>query len=238
MAATTPKITLYYMPESPPCRAVQMLASVIDLPLELKYLNLAQGEHLSGELPSVNPCKVVPTIVDDTEGDHFVLWESRAIMSYIVGQYAPKEDDTKGSSLYPRDNKVRAKIDQMLDFDIGTLYSRQSNCFGPLLFGQSIDSAAEAKYKNALDVLNGFLSDSKFVVGNDMTIADISLRCGLSFAEACLFDFSAWKQVSSWMSRVEKTVKNYEEINGEAMKRFTEYMSSKIKDAREGKCNK
>lgn len=43
---------------------------------------------------------------------------SRAILSYLVAAYS--KDDT----LYPRDIRVRALIDQRLQFDLGTLYAR------------------------------------------------------------------------------------------------------------------
>lgn len=64
-------VKLYYMPESPPCRAVQMVAAMIGLPLDLSYLDLSKGEHYNPNFQAINPQKVVPTIVD---GD-FILWE-------------------------------------------------------------------------------------------------------------------------------------------------------------------
>jgi glutathione S-transferase len=43
---------------------------------------------------------------------------SRVIMGYLVDQYG------KDDSLYPKDIKERTRINQMLYFDMGTLYQR------------------------------------------------------------------------------------------------------------------
>ena len=65
-------IDLYFMPESPPCRAVQMVAAHLSIPLNLKYLDLSIGQHYTDEeFIRLNPQRVVPTIVDGG----FVVWE-------------------------------------------------------------------------------------------------------------------------------------------------------------------
>lgn len=48
----------------------------------------------------------------------FIAILSRVILSYLVAAYS--KDDT----LYPRDIRVRALVDQRLYFDLGTLYAR------------------------------------------------------------------------------------------------------------------
>lgn len=48
---------------------------------------------------------------------------SRAILGYLVDQYG------KDDSLYPKDIKERTRINQMLYFDMGTLYQRFSDYY-------------------------------------------------------------------------------------------------------------
>lgn len=47
-----------------------------------------------------------------------VFSSSRAICQYLVNQYA--EDD----ALYPKEPKLRAKVDRFIHFDFGTMYER------------------------------------------------------------------------------------------------------------------
>lgn len=213
----TMTVTLYYMPESPPCRAVQMLAAQIGLPLELKYINLDKGEQKSAEFVRVNPQQVVPTIVHDD----FTLWESRAILKYLVLKYAPD------SSLYPQDLKKRAKVDQMLDFDIGTLYNSLGKYLVPVLFGKPPDAEGEQKFRSNLQVLENALVDD-YVCGLDLTIADISIVAGLSFAETIVFDFSPWPRICCWKQKLRQKITNYAELNDEVIKGFIEYMKEKM----------
>lgn len=57
----------------------------------------------------------MPTLDDNG----FILTESRAIGVYLAEKYFPE-----GHSLYPKDVKQRARINQLLQFDCGTLYPR------------------------------------------------------------------------------------------------------------------
>ena len=107
-------IDLYYMDVSAPCRAVKMTAKILGVELNMKMTNLMAGEHMKPEFLAINPQHNVPTIDDDG----FYLNESKAICGYLVNKYG--KDDT----LYPKDPKVRALVDQRLYFDMGVLYQR------------------------------------------------------------------------------------------------------------------
>lgn len=97
---------------------------------QIKNLNLFNKEQLSDDFVRVNPQHCVPTIEDNG----FVLWESRAIAAYLVNSRFPE-----GNSLYPKDVRQRAIIDQRLQFDCGTLYPRIRDICVSILFIDAID---------------------------------------------------------------------------------------------------
>lgn len=107
------KLTLYFAPGSPPARACLMLARKMKLDVDVKMVDLASMEHHSKEYKKLNPLKKVPVLVDNG----FVLTESRAILAYLVNSRQP------GSSLYPNDAKIRARIDQRLYYDATDVFA-------------------------------------------------------------------------------------------------------------------
>lgn len=78
-------------------------------------MNLWSKEQLKEDFLKINPQHCVPTLDDDG----FILWESRAIAIYLTEKTHPE-----GHSLYPKDVKRRALINQRLQFDASTLYPR------------------------------------------------------------------------------------------------------------------
>lgn len=214
-------VDLYYLPLSPYCRSVLLTARAIGLELNLKTINLMTGDHLKPEFVAINPQHTIPTMVD---GD-LVLWESRAICTYLISQYG------KDDSLYPKDPKARAKVDAILNFDLGTLATRWKILFNPLKAGElskptqkSVDDLHEA-----LNWLDGFLSHKKFAAGTDhITVADLVLVSNVSGYEAAGFIIHDYPNLHAWLKRCKETIDGYEELNGADAEKFGEFVKSKI----------
>jgi len=198
-------IDFYYVPGSAPCRAVLLAAKAVGVELNLKHLDLMKGEHMNPDFIKINPQHTVPTIDDNG----FALWESRAIMGYLVSQYA------KDDSLYPKEPKKRAIVDQRLYFDIGTLYARFADYYYPVMFaGGSYEPAKLVKIEDAFKFLDEFLGLSAFAAGDKLTIADLSLVATVSTFEAVNFDVNKYANVKAWYAKVKDTAPGYEEANG------------------------
>lgn len=103
----------------------------------------------------INPQHTVPTLVDDG----FALWESRAIMVYLVEKYG------KTASLYPSDPKARAVVNQRLYFDLGTLYQRLADYYYPQIFAKAPANPDNLKkLEDAVGFLNTFLEGQTYAV--------------------------------------------------------------------------
>ncbi|KAL0832359.1 hypothetical protein ABMA28_001791 [Loxostege sticticalis] len=200
-------IDFYYHPASPACRLVRLVAAVLDLELSPKDLNLLEGEHLKPEFLKLNPQHKIPTIVDDG----FALGESRAISRYLLAKYG------KNSSLYPEDLETRAKIDQILDFELGTLYAGYANYAHPMFEGAPPDPAKLKKIEDGLQILNTMLEGQHYAVGSELTLADLALVATVSTLDAMAVSFEKFPNVTKWYELIKTTAPKYEEMNGKGV---------------------
>ncbi|XP_060520843.1 uncharacterized protein LOC132698667 [Cylas formicarius] len=208
---------LYYMAVSPPCRAVIMVAKAIGLELDLETVE-SKDQLKTPEMLEINPQHTVPILVDADED--FTVWDSHAISGYLVGQYA--EDD----SMYPKnDVKKRALIDQRLHFENGVLFERCKTAFLPLFMGESQVSEDDAdKLIEAFGFLEEFLGDNQWMVGDDITIADLSLLATVATVELFFpIDAERFPKMTEWLARG-KELPYFDEVNSEGFDAFKGFM--------------
>nr|CAD7458693.1 unnamed protein product [Timema tahoe] len=187
-------IDFYYTPGSAPCRIVLLTAKAVGVNLNLKLINLFTGEHLKPEYIKLNPQHTVPTLNDNG----FVLTESRAIAGYLVDQYG------KNDSLYPKDPKKRALVDQKLYFDIGTLCQRFGDYYYPIAFGGAPSDSEKLK---KLEEAFGFLD--KFLEGCRSTGDSRGSKSEMIFG----FGLCKYHNVNKWFAKCKKSIAGYEELN-------------------------
>lgn len=189
----------YYLPGSPPCHAVIMAAKAVDVELNNKLLNLDAGENLTPEFLKINPEHTIPTIVDNG----FALWESRAIMIYLVEKYGKTDD------LYPKCPKKRALINQRLFFDLGTLYNSFADYYYKTL---PADQEKFKKMETAFDFLNTFLKGQTYAAGDSFTLADIALTATVSSYDVAGFNIKKYTNVANWYENAKKVVPAWDEV--------------------------
>ncbi|XP_044270688.1 glutathione S-transferase 1-like [Tribolium madens] len=207
---------LYVTHLTPPVRAVLMTVKSIDLDVKLKQLNVEKNEHKSPEFLKLNPQHTVPTLVDD---DGFVLWDSHAIMAYLVSKYA------KDDSLYPRDIKRRALVNQRLHFENGVAFPEMLKILYPILYeGKKVITqddkiAAEEIYS----FLEAFLEGKLWMAGDSVTIADYSLITTISALNVLVkIDRFVYPNLITWVKNLEQ-LPVYEE-NRKWLDSYTNYV--------------
>lgn len=193
---------LYHFPVSPNSRRVLATACHLGIDLELQTLDLARGEHIKPGFVKLNPNHKVPTLVDDD----FVLWESGAIMLYLVGQ-------KPGNSLYASDGKGQADINRWLFWNTAHwnttcgiyIYEHLVKKF--LAIGAA--DTAELKKANELfhryaAVLEAHLQGRDWLVGEAVTLADFAVGSTLDLAEKANYPLNDYSEVKRWYGNIEK----------------------------------
>ena len=212
-------IELYGGLGSSVCRLVAIVARELNIPINIHELDYEKNEHLSEKYVKINPHHKVPTIVD---GD-FILWESRAIITYLINKYSP------GHQLYPSDPKTRAKIDAILHFDNGILFQyMEALCFPRYYNRSEYGFTTNQTYKNHLYTIDRLLVGKKYLVEDKVTVADFSCMTTLSQAEIVDYDYSPFENINRWYNGLRKELPYYDELSAgpvrKAKEMFKNYM--------------
>lgn len=104
-------VTLYSHPTGPNGWKVACVLSELDIPYRTVYVDFSKGDHKNPAFVSICPNGRIPAIVDHDNGD-FALWESGAIILYLVQQY------DKECTLWARDLKTQMEITAWLMFQV------------------------------------------------------------------------------------------------------------------------
>nr|XP_967147.1 PREDICTED: glutathione S-transferase 1-1 [Tribolium castaneum] len=188
--------TLYMFQASSNVRAVLITAKAIDLKFNEKEIDFLHQDHLKPEYLQLNPQHTIPTLVDDD----FILWDSHAIMIYLVSKYA------KNDALYPADLKKRAVIHQRLHFESGVLAVQMRNFAFAVLYEDktTIDQKDKDAIQESYAIMETFLEGKNWMAGDSVTIADYSLVATVSTLNAFVsIDTEKYQKLAKWVQRCE-----------------------------------
>jgi glutathione S-transferase len=184
---------------SPNGRKVEAVIRHLGLDVRIVHHDFAGGVLRSPEFKAINPNAMVPVLVDGS----FTLWESNAIMQYLV-------DKAGDGDLLPRDPQNRADVVRW-QFWEQTCFNR---AFGALAF----EVVAKPKLKLAADpvqidaslqnlarfapVLERAVEGRQYLVGGKLTIADYSVITFESYRELTPFDWASFPAINAYFDRV------------------------------------
>jgi len=198
------RLQLYSLP-TPNGVKVSIMLEEIGLPYEPHTINIGKNETWTPEFLSLNPNGKIPAIIDPNgpNGVPFALFESGAILLYLA---------EKTGKLLPSDPALRYETIQWVFFQMGAVGPMfgQVGYFHKFAGREIADKRPLQRYrdesKRLLGVLETRLEGRTWIMGDDYTIADISLlgwvRNLVGFYEAReLVDFDSLKRVPGWLER-------------------------------------
>ena len=198
------RIQLYSTP-TPNGVKVSIMLEETGLPYEPHFINIGQNETWTPEFLSLNPNGKIPSIIDPDGpgGQPLPLFESGAILLYLA---------EKTGKFLPSDPARRYETIQWVFFQMAAV----GPMFGQLGFfhkfaGREIeDKRPLERYRNEskrlLGVLETRLEGRDWIMGEDYTIADISLLVWVRnligfYGAGELVEFDSLKRVPAWLER-------------------------------------
>ncbi|KAH8348279.1 hypothetical protein KR084_006142 [Drosophila pseudotakahashii] len=207
------KLTLYGLDPSPPVRAVKLTLAALNLPYEYVNVDLVAREHLSSAYVEKNPQHTVPTLEDD---GHFI-WDSHAIIAYLVSKYADSD------ALYPKDLLQRAVVDQRLHFETGVVFANGIRTISKSVIFLGQTKQPKERYDAIIEIydfVETFLKGHDYIAGDQLTIADFSLVSSVSSIVGFVdFDPIKYSNISAWIKRLEQ-LPYYEDANAKGARQL------------------
>jgi glutathione S-transferase len=188
--------TLYSMQRSGNSYKVRLALAALNIPYELREVDILKGESHTPEFLAMNPTGQVPLL--EVEPGRY-LAESNAILWYLAA----------GTPLAPEQRIQRAVALQWMFFEQHSLEPNIGAAWfwlalvkgGRELQQHALEDWMEEGHR-ALGVMDKHLRQNRFFVDGRLTIADLALYAYTHVAEQCDFDLSAFPYVRAWLDRV------------------------------------
>jgi GSH-dependent disulfide-bond oxidoreductase len=198
------RLQLYSLP-TPNGVKVSIMLEEIGLPYEPHLVDFGKNEQQTPEFLSLNPNGKIPAIIDPNGpgGAPLGLFESGAILLYLAD---------KTGRLVPGDAARRYETIQWVFFQmafIGPMFG-QVGYFHKFAGREIADKRPLARYrdesKRLLGVLETRLVGRQWIMGDDYTIADISMLGWVRnligfYAARDLVEFDALQHTPAWLER-------------------------------------
>lgn len=183
------------------CYKVKLLLSLLNIKHEWLHINILNAETQTSDFLFMNPNGKIPVLILN---DGKILTESNAILGYLA-------EDTQ---FIPSDRYKKAKMYEWLFFE---QYSHEPTIAVARFIKKylGLPQGRLEEYKNllpkgnkALSIMENSLSKSKFLIGDNITLADISLYAYTHVAHEGGFDLSLYPNIQAWCARI-KCLSNY-----------------------------
>lgn len=186
-------IKLYRHPLSGHSHRVELMLSLLNLPVQLLDVDLMKGAHKQPDFLALNAFGQVPVIDDNG----IVLADSNAILVYLVNTYG------EGRWL-PSDAVGAATVQRWLSVAAGPIAAGPATARLITVFGAPYNAAEViARSHTLLGVVEHALDSHDFLAGNTVSIADIAAYTYIAHAPEGNVSLADYPQVRRWLQHIE-----------------------------------
>jgi glutathione S-transferase len=177
------------------CLKVKWVADYLAQPYTWINVDTLKGGSRTAEFLKLNPWGQVPAVEFD---DGHTLSQSNAIIRYLA----------RGSALIPGDAFAAAKMDEWLFWEQYSHEPYVAVCrFQMVYLGKRASELDPEKVKRgaaALAHLDRHLGQSRFLVGEAFSLADVTLLAYTRLAHEGGFEMSGYRALIRWIGETEK----------------------------------
>jgi len=169
------------------------MMSLLDLPYEVIDL-IRDGSNQPVDFFDISPLGQVPVIDDNG----LKLADSNGLLVYLVKKYS------ESSTWLPENAINAAKVQRWLSMAAGELVSGPATARFSKVFNVEVDyEAAKKKSESLFSVMNNTLSEHPFLIGDEITIADIACYTYVAHSPEGGLKLDAYPHIIAWLRRIE-----------------------------------
>jgi GST-like protein len=181
-------------------------------------VNIREGEQFGSGFVAINPNSKIPALLDRSGPEPIRLFESGAMMLHLAEKFG---------AFIPTDAKGRAECLSWLMWQMGSAPFIGGGfghfyAYAPIKIEYAIDRYS-METKRLFDVANNRLGESRFLAGDDYTIADMAtyawfglLYRGLAYNDGATFlSLHEYEHVGRWVGEIgdRPAVKRGQKVN-------------------------
>ena len=168
-------------------------------------INIREGDQFGSGFVAINPNSKIPALVDRSGPEPIRLFESGAMMLHLAEKFG---------AFIPADPKGRAECLSWLMWQMGSAPFIGGGfghfyAYAPIKIEYAIDRYS-METKRLFDVADRRLGESRFLAGDDYTIADMAtyawfglLYRGFAYNDGAIFlQLSEYKNVGRWVEEI------------------------------------
>lgn len=181
------------------CHKIHIALEELELPYEIRPINIFKGEQFTPEFLAINPNNKVPAIVDldGPDGGPFRLFELGAILLYLA---------EKAGGLIPSDTAKRFEVIQWLMLQMSGVGPMGGQALHFRQFAVEQVPYAINRYTNEIGrlfrLIETRLGQTPYIAGDDYTIADIALFPWVRMEQRLGQSFDTLPNIRRWYDTI------------------------------------